>query len=286
MSGANDQLEHSCPAAASDQLRGQGGFVVITALAVWLLVGGAVMIALLNMTLSVSNQAAMQAEDAQQARAIDGALETAVAPIQIDPSGRIGQPSGKDDGSCEAGLDNPKDDLLFDDGLGNTVTVTASCSGSTKKGEAHRVDLVARLDGARTSYGTAVLEVVKAKGPGNNVAVQSWTIGGDATGDDDPASTTSTTTTTTTTTVPASDVTTVLKVTAQWESGYCANVDVTNNGRSTTKWTVTAPVQGKIYTFWNGEYTRSGDVLTVSGVDWNRSLKSGESTSFGFCSNL
>ena len=138
----------------------------------------------------------------------------------------------------------------------------ATCSGSTKKGEAHRVDLVARLDGARTSYGTAVLEVVKAKGPGNNVAVQSWTIGGDATGDDDPASTTSTTvpssttTTTTTTTVPASDVTTVLKVTAQWESGYCANVDVTNNGRSTTKWTVTVPVQGKIYNFWNGEYTR------------------------------
>lgn len=264
----------------------QGGFALLAGLLAWLLAGSMMMVALLDMTSSATRQVAVQHERSQQARALDGALETAVAQIQIDPSGRIGQPTGKDDLSCEAGLDNPKDDLVYDDGLGNTVTVRATCSGSTKKGEAHRVDLVARLDGARTSYGTAVLEVVKAKGPGNNVAVQSWTIGGDATGDDDPASTTSTTTTTTTTTVPASDVTTVLKVTAQWESGYCANVDVTNNGRSTTKWTVTAPVQGKIYTFWNGEYTRSGDVLTVSGVDWNRSLKSGESTSFGFCSNL
>ena len=106
--------------------RGQGGFVVITALAVWLLVGGAVMIALLNMTLSVSNQARLQAESAQQTRAVDGALETAIVQIQIDPSGRIGQPTGNDDGSCEAGLANPGDELEVDLSSGTVTNLTRS----------------------------------------------------------------------------------------------------------------------------------------------------------------
>jgi cellulase/cellobiase CelA1 len=279
--------------------RGQGGFVVITALAVWLLVGGAVMIALLNMTLSVSNQARLQAESAQEARSIDGALETAVTQIQIDPSGRIGQPTGKDDGSCEAGLTNSGDELVVDDGLGNSVAVTATCSGSTKKGETHQVDLTARLDGSTAVAGSAVLDVVKAKGPGNNVTVVSWSVGlAAADGGSDTTTTTPSSTTTTTvpittsTTTPTTTSTTPTgvswssRVTSEWESGYCVEVTVTNKAKNTEKWTVQVPVKGTIYAFWSAKYTRSGDTLTVTGESWNQSLKSGESTTFGWCSNF
>jgi endoglucanase len=49
---------------------------------------------------------------------------------------------------------------------------------------------------------------------------------------------------------------------------------------------VQVPVKGTIYVFWSAKYSRAGDTLTVSGESWNRSLKSGESTAFGWCSNF
>lgn len=284
-------------AARRSASRGQGGFVILTALGVWMLVGGVVMVALLGMTLSVTSQAAIQRERAQQIRAVDGALETAVAQVQIDPSGRVAQPTGKDDGSCAAGLDNSKDEFVVDDGLGNAVTVTASCSGSTKKGDVHQVDLVARLgspDGPPAAVGRAELDVVKAKGPGNDVAVLSWSVGGGAGGAGPvssttttapPTSTTTTTTPTTTSTTPAG-VSWTSRVTSEWQSGYCVEVTVTNTQKNTEKWTVQVPVKGTIYAFWSARYTRSGDTLTVNGESWNQSLKSGESTMFGWCSNF
>ncbi len=275
--------------------RGQGGFVLIAGLAVWLLVGGVAMIALLQMTISATTQARIQAEKAQQERAIDSALETAVTQIQIDPSGRIGQPTGKDDGSCDAALANSGADLVVDDGLGNSITVTASCWGSTKKGEVHQVVLDARVAGSDATVGSAELDVVKAKGPGNNVTVQSWSVGdASAGGGSDTTSTTTvpTSTSTSTTTTPATTSTTPTgvswssKVGSEWQSGYCVDVTVTNNNKNTEKWTVQVPVKGTIYAFWSAKYSRAGDTLTVTGESWNQSLKSGESTTFGWCSNF
>lgn len=273
---------------------GQGGFVILAGLTTWLLTGGIIMIVLLDMTLSATMQAQVQHRRSQQLRVVDGALETAIAQIQVDPSGRIGQPTGEDDGSCEAGLAGPDGELVIDDQLGNQVRVTATCWVSTDKSSTHKVDLVARLAeaaGGPGPTGAATLAVAKAQGPGNNVTVESWTVGaGDRTVPEPVGPTTtaavpsSTTVAPTTTTAAPSDIVWSLKVSAEWGAGYCAEVTVTNNRRSTVRWTLEVPVEGKVYEFWNGEYTWSGDTLTVSGADWNRMLKSGASTSFGFCS--
>ena len=59
-----------------------------------------------------------------------------------------------------------------------------------------------------------------------------------------------------------------------------------NQGRSSQRWTVTVPVKGTIYSFWSGRYDRSGDSMSVTGESWNQTLRSGDSTSFGWCANL
>ncbi|HNJ22705.1 MAG TPA: hypothetical protein PLF94_05165, partial [Microthrixaceae bacterium] len=176
---------------------GQSGFVVMAGLAVWMLVGGIVMTSLLGMTLSVAQQSKLQAEASRDARAIDGALEVAVATLQTDSTGKAGVPTGKGDGSCVAGV-GPRGGALVvpgDDESGGPVTVSATCSGTAGSTEVHRVVLTATTaDGSGT--GSAALSVVAAEGGGNDVAVDSWVV-------DDP-----TVVTTTTSTVPTSSTST------------------------------------------------------------------------------
>lgn len=306
--------------------RGQGGFALLTGLAVWLLVGGVTMLALLDMTMSATRQVKVQQESAQQVRAIEGAMDTAISLIQVDASGRRSTPTGKEDLSCEEPLGGSDSGLVVEDGMGNTVTVTATCWGPTKVDGAVRVDLSARLPGTVDRTGSAELEVVAAKGRGHNVTIRRWSIdsatSSPATTVPAPSTTTSstttssttttsTTTTTTTTTRPPTTTTTTRPPTtttttrppttttvvqggvsvstrtfSEWQSGYCVETTVRNEGRSTVEWKVQVPARGSIYTFWNGEYSRSGDLLTVVGVDWNRVLRSGDTAQFGFCSNL
>jgi hypothetical protein len=75
--------------------------------------------------------------------------------------------------------------------------------------------------------------------------------------------------------------------TADWGSGYCSTVTVTNNTSSAMIWNVTIPVQGTIYTSWNGVFTPiGGGQVSVHGVSWNASLAAGEKThDVGFCAN-
>lgn len=103
--------------------------------------------------------------------------------------------------------------------------------------------------------GHAELDVVKAKGPGNDVAVLSWSVGGGAGGAGPgssstttapPTSTTTTTTPTTTSTTPAG-VSWTSHVTSEWQSGYCVEVTVTNTQKNTEKWTVQVPVKGAVH---------------------------------------
>lgn len=299
--------------------RGQGGAVLLAGLMVWTLTGGIIMAALLDMTTSSLLIAQRSSEQAQQLRAVDGALETAVTAIQIDPSGRVGLPDGKDTGGCAADLGGRDGALRYDDGLGNEVLVTATCWGSTKKSVPHEVTLTARPSGDGAA-GTAQLEVVAAKGPGNDVRVLGWSLypstdeaDGETGGGPPsttttttaptttvapttsvpgttttavPTTTTSTTSTTTTTTTPASDVTWSLQVTSEWQNGYCVNVTVTNTSNHSERWTVEVPIRGVIYAFWSARYTRSGDVITATGESWNATLRSGESTTFGWCTNF
>ena len=104
-----------------------------------------------------------------------------------------------------------------------------------------------------------------------------------------PTTTVKPTTTTvkpTTTTAPSapSPATWTMRVTSDWADGYCAEVTVTNPTSATLTWIVDTPIQGQVSSFWNGEYTRSGNTLRVRGADWNRTINAGGSTGFGFCS--
>lgn len=70
-----------------------------------------------------------------------------------------------------------------------------------------------------------------------------------------------------------------------WGSGYCNNVRVTNTGTAPLIWSVTLEVQGTFNHAWSVAYTHSGGQTTFNGLEWNKELDPGESTSFGYCAN-
>ena len=281
-------------------------------LAVWLLVGGVVMTALLGMTLSVAQQARIQREGSQAAREVDGALEVGVVQLQVDRTGKKGVPTGKGDGSCRAGVGSNGKDLVVDAGDDGRVTVTASCSGPAAADQVHRVVLTATVEGTGV-VGSAALAVVAAAGGGNDVVIESWTVDDGTvvttttssttttvkpttTTSTTPSTTTSTTTTTvkpttttttssTTTTTAPSGVTWAIKIQSDWGTGYCADVTVSNPTKAPIDWTVKIPIEGRPYTVWNANWSQNGQVLTASGVDWNRTVQPGGTQPFGFCNN-
>ena len=292
--------------------RGQGGFALMATLAIWVGVSGVTMIALLNMTLSSTIIAARQAENAGASRAADSAMETAVNQIATDPTGRIAalDPSGVN--GCAQGLGAKGEGLTYRVD-GNSVRVVATCQEIKDSSTAHLVRLTALSndgsdgsksaerevpsDGSKSAervVGSAVLRVntERSKLGINGVRVEQWTVR-----DDDPdvtppttststttASTTTTTTpTTTTTTTPQDPATWSMTITSDWWWGYCASVDVTNTTRDKLAWRVRLPVDGWIYTIWNGQYTAANRSVTVTGADWNRVIGPRETTNFGFC---
>jgi GH18 family chitinase len=73
-------------------------------------------------------------------------------------------------------------------------------------------------------------------------------------------------------------------VTADWGSGYCADMKVSNTGGSAGAWSVTRePFKDAITSMWGGVYTLSGGVLTVKGAGYNDNLRIGRSTQVGYC---
>ncbi|KWT92719.1 glycoside hydrolase family 18 protein [Candidatus Magnetominusculus xianensis] len=98
-----------------------------------------------------------------------------------------------------------------------------------------------------------------------------------------PAPTPTPTPTATPTPTPGGQATYTKVVTSSWNTGYCADVTVTNKTTQTILWSISMPVTGTISSLWNAVYTVTGNTATVSGVDWNKSLSSGASTQFGFC---
>jgi len=74
-------------------------------------------------------------------------------------------------------------------------------------------------------------------------------------------------------------------VTNQWNSGFTANVTVTNNGTSaSTGWKVTWSWGGnqQVTSLWNGTESHSGQNETVTNAPYNGSIAPGGNTSFGF----
>jgi GH18 family chitinase len=87
---------------------------------------------------------------------------------------------------------------------------------------------------------------------------------------------------------PAGTVTARLTITADWTSGYCATVAVTNSGGTKVAgWKVDVPdVQGTLSGLWNGKYTMEGSTMHLSGPDWNPDLAAGATNSdAGFCAS-
>ena len=75
-----------------------------------------------------------------------------------------------------------------------------------------------------------------------------------------------------------------VRIDNDWGTGYCATLIVANTTASAITWQVTVAVQGTITNLWNGTFTQSGNMITVSGVAFNAVIQPGQSnTTTGFC---
>jgi hypothetical protein len=73
-------------------------------------------------------------------------------------------------------------------------------------------------------------------------------------------------------------------VTTQWQGGFGANVTVTNLGDAVSGWTLewSFTAGQKVTQLWGGEFTQSGDAVTVRNAGYNGSLGTGASVTPGF----
>lgn len=72
--------------------------------------------------------------------------------------------------------------------------------------------------------------------------------------------------------------------TADWGVGYCADVEVSNNGPEKATWSTELDLaKSVIEGSWGAKVSGKGALLTFSGMEWNRTLVPGAVTHFGFC---
>ncbi len=82
------------------------------------------------------------------------------------------------------------------------------------------------------------------------------------------------------------DLSVTFDIFTDWGTGYCAFVDVTNNGTiPSTTWSLTFDTNGTwIYTDWNGDFTDQTGEVTVTPWYWNSVIAPEETiSSIGFC---
>jgi endoglucanase len=99
-----------------------------------------------------------------------------------------------------------------------------------------------------------------------------------------PAPTTPPPTTPPPTTPPPTQGCSVTFTPNTWTGGFTAELRVTNRGPALSSWTLSfAPGAGvRLTSGWNGEWSQSGDQITVRNSPWNGSLPSGGTLSVGF----
>jgi cellulose 1,4-beta-cellobiosidase len=70
----------------------------------------------------------------------------------------------------------------------------------------------------------------------------------------------------------------------QWDTGFTANLTVTNLGDPITAWTLEWDFAGnqQVTQGWSGDFSQSAKHVTVKNATWNGGLASGASTSLGF----
>ncbi|GCB44473.1 glycoside hydrolase family 6 protein [Streptomyces sp. NL15-2K] len=74
------------------------------------------------------------------------------------------------------------------------------------------------------------------------------------------------------------------KVQNQWDTGFTANVTITNNTAAKSSWSVKWSYAGnqKITSGWNAKISQSGAAVTAANEGYNAQLATGGSVSFGF----
>jgi cellulose 1,4-beta-cellobiosidase len=72
-------------------------------------------------------------------------------------------------------------------------------------------------------------------------------------------------------------------VNSDWGTGFSIAVNITNNGPAITSWTLGYAYTGnqKIAQGWSGNWTQSGENITVTNASWNGTLATGASTQIG-----
>ena len=77
------------------------------------------------------------------------------------------------------------------------------------------------------------------------------------------------------------------RVTSQWDSGYVAELVITNTTELTwTDWALEFELPAEISSLWGGQITtREGNRYTVRSESWNRTLTPGQSITIGFVAN-
>jgi hypothetical protein len=76
--------------------------------------------------------------------------------------------------------------------------------------------------------------------------------------------------------------------TSDWTTGYTGQYVITNsNGAALNGWTLTfdVPPGTTVSSLWNGDFTVSGQTVTVTPASWNRSIAPGGSVAVGFVTN-
>jgi len=78
-----------------------------------------------------------------------------------------------------------------------------------------------------------------------------------------------------------------LTLTSEWDSGWCAQVNVTNyTAFPSNSWTVQFDVhQSSLYTQWGANYANSGSLYTATNLGYNGNIPSKQTINFGFCAN-
>lgn len=82
------------------------------------------------------------------------------------------------------------------------------------------------------------------------------------------------------------------RIVDDWGGGYCARGTVVNRTRRAVSWTATLAVRGTLDSSWDsviraGRASGSGTArrtrLRITGAAWNRALRPGQRTTFGYC---
>ena len=69
----------------------------------------------------------------------------------------------------------------------------------------------------------------------------------------------------------------------QWSTGFTASITITNQGSALTSWSLTYSYSGnqQLTQGWSGNWSQSGQNVTVTNASWNGSLATGASTQIG-----